>query len=101
MTAPVFLGDEVSAAGWRLGGADAHTPAAGEEQALFEWACLSASLVLVTAEVAARLPPDLLARAVAAGLPPVLVVPDVRGHVAPPDLAARVRRQLGMEEGKA
>jgi hypothetical protein len=28
--------------------------------------------------------------------PLVLIVPDVQGQVQPPDLAARMRRQLGM-----
>lgn len=101
MAAPVFLGDEVSAAGYRLGGAIVHTPAGGEEASFFERAQREAPLVLVTAEVAARLPSSLLARAFAAGQPLVLIVPDVRRRVAPPDLALSVRRQLGMEEGKA
>jgi len=101
MAAPVFLGDEVSAAGYRLGGAIVRTPVKGEEASFFEWARREAPLVLVTAEVATRLPPGLLARAFAAGQPLVLIVPDVRRRVAPPDLARSVRRQLGMEEGKA
>jgi hypothetical protein len=67
MAAPVFLGDEVSAAGYRLGGALVRTPLPGAELSVFEWACLAAPLVLVTAEVAARLPQARLARAVAAG----------------------------------
>lgn len=94
---PVFLGDELSAAGFRLAGAVTRTPAAGEEAALFEWARQQAPLVLVTAEVAARLPGELLARALAAVAPLVLVVPDARGQAQPPDLAQALRRQLGME----
>ena len=97
MTAPIFLGDELSAAGYRLGGAVVRTPAPGEEPSFLEWAWREAPLVLVSAEVAARLPRGALARAFAAGQPPVLIVPDVRGRVAPPDLAAELRRQLGME----
>lgn len=98
MIAPVFLGDELSAAGYRLAGAVVRTPGAGEEASFFEWARREAPIVLVTAAIAARLPSGLLARAYAAGQPPVLVVPDVRRRTAPPDLARRVRRQLGMEE---
>ena len=97
MAAPVFLGDQVSAAGYRLGGAVVRTPCPGEEVSLFEWACRMAPLVLVTAEVAAHLPHALLARAFAAGQPLVLIVPDVRGRATPPDLATVLRRQLGME----
>lgn len=98
MAAPVFLGDEVSAAGYRLGGAEVRTPLPGEEVSLFEWARLVAPLVLVTAEVAARLPQTLRARAFAAGQPLVLIVADVRRRVSPPDLAQVLRRQLGMED---
>ncbi len=98
MAAPVFLGDELSAAGYRLAGAVVRTPVAGEEASFFEWARREAPLVLVTAAIAARLPPGLFTRAYAAGQPLVLIVPDVRRHAVPPDLARRVRRQLGMEE---
>jgi hypothetical protein len=30
--------------------------------------------------------------------PLVLVVPDLRGEIAPPDLATRLRGQLGLED---
>lgn len=96
--APVFLGDELSAAGFRLGGARTRTPAPGEEAALLEWARQQAPLVLITPEVAARLPAEQLARALAATAPLVLIVPDVRGREQPPDLTLALRRQLGMEE---
>jgi len=96
--APVFLGDELSAAGFRLGGALARSPAPGEEAALFEWARQQSPLVLLTPAVAARLPAEQLARALAATAPLVLIVPDVRGREQPPDLTQALRRQLGMEE---
>ena len=53
MTAPVYLGDEVSAAGYRLAGALVRTPRAGEEAAALAWALTQAPLVLVTTAVAA------------------------------------------------
>ncbi len=93
----VFLGDELSAAGFRLAGAEARVPAAGAEAELFEAALIEAALVLVTAEIAARLPPARLARALAATRPLTLIVPDVRGRAAPPDLGQAVRGQLGIE----
>lgn len=96
--APVFLGDELSAAGFRLGGALTRTPAAGEEAAMFEWARQRAPLVLITPAVAERLPAGQLARALAVTTPLVLIVPDVRGREQPPDLTQALRRQLGMEE---
>jgi vacuolar-type H+-ATPase subunit F/Vma7 len=93
----LFLGDELSAAGFRLGGIEARTPPVGEEAAYFERAREEALFVLITAEVATRLPPAILEQALNAGRPLVAVLPDVRGLTAPPDLAAALRRQLGME----
>lgn len=97
MTTIAFIGDEVSAAGYRLAGAEAYVPAAGEEAAVFAAARGRAALVLVTAECAARLPPAELHQALAAVRPLTLIVPDVRGRVAPADLGRLVRQQLGME----
>jgi vacuolar-type H+-ATPase subunit F/Vma7 len=97
-SAPVFLGDELSAAGFRLGGAVARTPNPGEEAELFAWAREHAPLVLITPAIADRLPAEQLAGALAASAPLVLIVPDVRGREQPPDLAQTLRRQLGMEE---
>ena len=38
MSTVVYLGDEVSAAGWRLAGATVHTPAPGDQAAaLARW----------------------------------------------------------------
>lgn len=93
-----FIGDEVSAAGFRLAGVDVHVP--GREQApdLFRRLLRESQLVLITAEFAGWLPEDLLQRASVAAQPSVLVIPDMRGHVAAPDLASSLRRQLGMAE---
>lgn len=97
MKAPVFIGDELSAAGFRLAGAVVRTPLPGEEMPLLEWARRETSLVLITTEVAARIAPSIMNRALAAPMPLVLVVPDVCGRQVPPDLGRAVRTQLGME----
>ncbi len=97
MARVVFLGDEVSAAGFRLAGATVRTPPPGEEASFLDLARREAPLVLVTAEIAARIPASTLGRALVATAPLVLVVPDVRGRVALPDLGQRVRAQLGIE----
>jgi hypothetical protein len=60
MPAPAFIGDEVSAAGFRLAGA--------------------------------------LRPILAAARPLVLLVPDVRGAIAVPDVVGPIRAQLGMAE---
>lgn len=97
MTAAIYLGDEVSAAGYRLAGARVRTPLAGEEAAALGWACAEAALVLVSAAVAAAIGEALLRAALSAPAPLVLIVPDREGQVPLPDLAARLRHQLGME----
>jgi vacuolar-type H+-ATPase subunit F/Vma7 len=97
MAAPVFLGDDVAAAGFRLAGAIVRTPAPGTEGAALAEARATASLVLVSAEVAQRIDPAVLRAAQAAMAPLVAIVPDLHDAVAPPDLAARLRTQLGLE----
>ncbi len=94
---PIYLGDEVSAAGYRLAGARVRTPRAGEEAAALAWARSQAPLVLVSAAVAAGIAEAVLRGALSALAPLVLIVPDLQGEVPLPDLAARLRGQLGLE----
>jgi vacuolar-type H+-ATPase subunit F/Vma7 len=93
----VYLGDEVSAAGYRLAGALVRTPPPGDEAAALAWARARAELVLVSAAVAARIGEAVLRPALAAAAPLLLIVPDLQGEVPLPDLAARLRGQLGLE----
>ncbi len=97
MQLPIYIGDEVSGAGYRLAGARVQIPEPGRALAALDAARATAPLVLVSVAVAAEIPAAALAAALAAVAPLTLVVPDpVRG--APmPDLAARLRAQLGME----
>ena len=97
MPAPVYLGDEVSGAGFRLAGALVRTPRPGEEAATLAWARASAPLVLVSATVAAGAGDALMRTALSALSPLLLVLPDLHGEVPLPDLAARLRGQLGLE----
>lgn len=97
MSAPIYLGDEVTAAGYRLAGARVRVPHGGEETAAFAAACADAPLVLVSAAVAARIDDTELRTALAALAPLVLIVPDPVGETPVPDVAARLRRQLGLE----
>jgi vacuolar-type H+-ATPase subunit F/Vma7 len=96
MTIAIFLGDEVTAAGYRLAGLRVRVPQPGEELSVLEWACSQTDFVLMTAEYAMRIPPQVLHRVLVAPHPLMLVVPDARGQVAVPDLAARIRRQLSL-----
>lgn len=93
-----FMGDEVSAAAFRLAGVDVYRPQPDESAALFRRLRGEVRLILLTAEVAATLPPELLLNAQLQEAPLVMVIPDVRNRVPAPDLAVAVRRQLGMAE---
>jgi vacuolar-type H+-ATPase subunit F/Vma7 len=97
MHPPIYLGDEVTAAGYRLAGVEVRVPAPGEASAAFDEARANAPLVLVSAAVAARVDAAQLRAALMALQPLVLIVPDAQGEVPRPDLAARLRGQLGME----
>lgn len=94
----VFIGDELTALGFRLAGVECVRPRPEETAVLFRELRERARLILMTAEVAAALPPDLLRQAQLDTQPLVLVIPDVRRRVVPPDRPAAVRRQLGMAE---
>jgi vacuolar-type H+-ATPase subunit F/Vma7 len=98
MAAPVYLGDEVSAAGFRLAGLQTRTPQRGEETSALSSARAEAPLVLVAATLAARIAEGELRAAMAALSPLVLIVPDIDGATPVPDLALRLRRQLGLVE---
>jgi len=93
-----LIGDEVSAAGFRLAGVDVHVPDAAAAPGLFRRLSAEADLVLLTAEAAEWVPKEDLRRAMAEDRPLVLVIPDLRGRSRPPDLSAELRRQLGMAE---
>lgn len=97
MSAPIYLGDEVSAAGYRLAGATTCVPAAGDEAAALARARGDAALVLVSAAVASAIGEAGMRAALCALSPLVLVVPDLHGTVVMPDLAQRLRGQLGLE----
>ena len=97
MTVACYIGDEATAAGFRLAGARVIVPGEGEERAALAAARGDAALVLVSADVAARIPADDMAAAQAALAPLVVTVPDLQERVALPDVAARLRRELGVE----
>ena len=91
-----FLGDEWTAAGFRLAGVDAYTPGPGESANLFQRLTGSAAMLIITAEVAEEIPATLLDPVMEREQPLVLVIPDAAGRCQPDDLAATLRRQLGI-----
>jgi vacuolar-type H+-ATPase subunit F/Vma7 len=98
MSACALLADEVTAAGFRLAGVEVHVPADGELAQRFERLCDEVSLMLITAELAERLPAGLLRRRQRAARALILVIADVRGRREPEALSATLRKQLGMAE---
>lgn len=97
MSAPIFIGDEISASAYRLAGIETRTPAPSELRVALQQAFKESDLVLITAQYAQQLRPDKLAKMQGRMQPLLLVVPDVRGQVPVPDFAEALRRQLGVE----
>lgn len=92
----VFLGDEAMAAGFRLAGLTVRTVDTGHDEAAFAAARAEASLLLVGAACAARLPAATLLAALEAGQPPILILPERAGELPVGDPAPAVRRLLGL-----
>ncbi len=74
-----YIGDEATAAGYRL---------AGEADA---------DLILLSAQLAGALPAEELETALLGERPLVTIVPDAHGRHAAPDVAREVRLALGIE----
>lgn len=99
MTVPVFIGDEWTAAGWRLAGARVMMPEpkAATVRAAFDEACgASPALVLVSAHFARLLDPARLIEARRKLDPPMLVVGDAAGADRPDDVAGAIRERMGV-----
>ena len=98
MSQPCYIGDEVSAMAWRLAGLHVQVPQHDDLLDAVRRTCEQSSLVLMSAAVAQRLPEAELDILLARVTPPVVIVPDMRGQAELPDLATRLRRQLGVLE---
>ena len=94
----VYVGDEVTAAGYRLAGVETLVPEADAVAASLERAIADgAEMILLSGTLAAGLDADALETALAREAPLLAIVPDVFGHGAPPDIAHAVRGALGIE----
>ena len=98
MSVAEFIGDEVSAAGFRLCGIDVHITDGSDVLALISQARERASLVLVSSSAVQDLDRAELDALLAGIEPAVLVVPDARGLHDLPDIIPRIHQQLGMLE---
>lgn len=98
MNAPIaYVGNALEAAAWRLAGAAAFAPGAGDETAALAQASRGSEVVLLEAQIAARLPLAVLEAALARVSPLTAIVPDANTAPLPIDPPERVRRQLGLE----
>ena len=97
MEGVAFIGDELTAAGYRLAGATTYVVPPGEATHALADARAQAELVLVAAAQARGIDPAALAAALAATRPLTLVVDDVLERDAPPDIEQLMRRALGVE----
>ena len=98
MEACAFIGDEVTAAGFRLAGFEVYIPAAEEVTGVLVKLSEEMELVIITAEMAQAIPDQFLHQAIVRGRPLILVIPDIRRRLQPVDLSAGLRQQLGMSE---
>ena len=98
MTRVYYIGDEVTAAGYRLAGAEARVPVPSEAGDVFRRACSDgADVILLSAALAPEVDPGELSAALIAEAPLVAIVADVFGRCPPPDVARDVRLALGIE----
>jgi len=94
---PVFIGDEWTAAGWRLAGLEIMTPTSdGVVECLNRVLAARPPLLLLSAEVAAWIDEARLLRLRERADPPIVVVGDAAGRGAVDRLTRGVRRRMGV-----
>ncbi len=98
MTRIYYIGDEATAAGYRLAGALTRVPDRTEGAETFRRALADgSSLVLLSAALADAVDREELSEALLGEQPLVAVVPDIYGRHPSPDIAREVRLALGIE----
>lgn len=97
MGAVIFIGDELSASGFRLAGIETLVPKPDAVGSAFEAARARSSLIIITADTARQIPAAQLETAMLAETPALAIIPDVMFRTPPPDLARRLRSVLGIE----
>ena len=93
----IFIGDEVTAAGFRLAGVACHSPERNELPDLLAKERDGCDLIMITAQFAAWLGADTVEEMTLWSRPLVAILPDIRNHQTPPNLEHAVRRELGIE----
>jgi vacuolar-type H+-ATPase subunit F/Vma7 len=94
----LFIGDEVTAAGFRLAGVTVITPDKEKLHEVLAKVCDQASLILITAEFMEALDSQLQKEYMMKVSPMIVVIADINNSVPVKDLAVQVRRTLGILE---
>ena len=98
MARVVYIGDEATAAGFRLAGVDTRVASAGDAAAMLRQAFTEhPDCVLLDGTLVDFVPAVELEHALVALSPLFAVIPDVRGRGAPANLAHTVRNALGID----
>jgi vacuolar-type H+-ATPase subunit F/Vma7 len=97
MGAIVFIGDELTAAGFRLTGIETLVPTPATAPAAFAAARRRVGLIVMTADASNYIPRPELETALLAETPILAIIPDILSRTSPPDLARRLRGSLGIE----
>jgi vacuolar-type H+-ATPase subunit F/Vma7 len=97
VTQPVLISDRLTAAGFRLAGVRTQVTEPADAGPVLRAALELGGPVMITAALAAHVPAAQLEKAILAADPPVAVVPDIARSREPADMAAEVRRALGVE----
>ena len=93
----IFIGDEITAAGFRLAGVTCHTPERDELSDLLTKERDGCDLIMITAQYAYLLGGRAIDEMALWAHPLVAVLPDIRNQQSPPNLEHAVRRELGIE----
>lgn len=97
VTTVIFIGDELTATGFRLAGVETIVPEPDAVRDALLKARTRAELVLLTADCARRIPVGELEEILSVEMPIVAVIPDILRHTLPLDLSRRLRATLGIE----
>ena len=94
---PIYIGDELSAAGYRLAGMRVHSPGPDDVLEVFRRAREETELLLLSVEKARQLPAAELNQALCELTPQIIIVPDIRQRLQMRDLPTRIRTELGVK----
>lgn len=93
-----FIGDEITASGFRLAGVRTYSPAPELTRGLFFGLVSDCRCIILSAEAQRQLPPQMLQACVERGHPLLLTVPDAAYRTIPADIRRDIRKRLGMSE---